>query len=99
MFNVHFALGVGNEAAHLDNAITSAVKDLFEKAELRAEVWGLRRDYVQLTYADGWQRPIQRRGQKSVKKLVEVSKKYDPDGVFQKQVRGGFKLTEEDEGL
>ncbi|PIA90436.1 Bifunctional solanapyrone synthase [Cercospora beticola] len=95
MFNVHFALGVGNETAHLDHAITSAVKALFEKAEEVASSWGLQRDYVQMTYADGWQKPIERRGEKVVREMIEISKKYDPEQMFQKQVRGGFKLTME----
>lgn len=96
MFNVHFALGVGNEATHLDDAITSAVKALFEKAEETASSWELQRDYLQMTYADGWQKPIQRRGKKVVKEMIEVSEKYDLVGMFQKQVRGGFKLIVED---
>ncbi|KAI5369173.1 putative FAD-binding domain, PCMH-type, FAD-binding, type PCMH, subdomain 2 [Septoria linicola] len=93
MFNVHLALGVGNEAAHLDDAITNAVKTLFERAEAQAEEWGLRRDYLPMTYADSWQRPIQRRGKKVVQELMEVGLKYDADGMFQRQVRGGFKLV------
>lgn len=93
MFNVHLALGVGNEAAHLDDAITNAVKILFEKAEAKAEEWKLRRDYVPMTYADSWQRPMQRRGKEVIQELLEVSQKYDADGVFQRQVRGGFKLV------
>lgn len=95
MFNVHFALGVGNEAAHLDNAITSAVKALFEEAEEIARSWGMQRNYVQMTYADGWQKPIKRRGEKVVREMIKISKKYDPEQMFQKQVRGGFKLTME----
>lgn len=92
MFNIHLALGVGDEAAHLDDAMTNAVKTLFEKAEERAEEWGLRRPYVPLTYADGWQRPLHRRGEEVLEDMMKVSKKYDPGEMFQKQVRGGFKL-------
>lgn len=92
MFNVHLALGVGNEAAHLDDAMTNAVKKLFELAEEKAEELGLRRDYVPLTYADAWQKPIQRRDNAAIEELLEISKRYDPEGMFQKQVQGGFKL-------
>lgn len=48
--------------------------------------------YVYLPYAGAWQRPIRGYGEKNVRFMREVSKRYDPDGVFQKWVPGGFKL-------
>lgn len=46
--------------------------------------------FVYLNYAGGRQDPIGSYGTK--KQLQEVSKKYDPEGVFQTLVPGGFKL-------
>lgn len=49
-------------------------------------------DYLYLNYADGLQDPIAAYGKDSVKFLQEVSRKYDSTGVFQKAVKGGFKI-------
>lgn len=51
---------------------------------------GLFEPFVYLNYAGGRQDPIGSYGTKQ--QLQKVSKKYDPKGVFQKQVPGGFKL-------
>lgn len=45
-----------------------------------------------LNYAAEWQDPIAGYGRAEKKRLQEVSKKYDPAGIFQKAVPGGFKL-------
>jgi hypothetical protein len=51
---------------------------------------GLLERFVYLNYAGRRQDPIGSYGTKD--QLRKVSKKYDPNGVFQKQVPGGFKL-------
>ena len=48
--------------------------------------------YLYLNYAASFQDPIAGYGNASVSMLQAVSKKYDPDQLFQKQVPGGFKL-------
>ena len=45
-----------------------------------------------LNYADTVQNPIGSYGPENIKKLQDASSKYDPDGVFQKGVPGGWKL-------
>ncbi|KAI0973116.1 hypothetical protein F4678DRAFT_427972 [Xylaria arbuscula] len=45
-----------------------------------------------LNYASPWQGVIRGYGTESIKRMKEVSKKYDPRGIFQKKVPGGFKL-------
>ncbi|KAK3659757.1 hypothetical protein LTR56_001121 [Elasticomyces elasticus] len=55
---------------------------------------GLFNEYLYLNYAAPWQRPIAGYGAASVANLKAVSKKYDPKGVFQVQVPGGFKLSD-----
>jgi hypothetical protein len=92
MFNVHFALGVDEEERYRDSVIQDIVRKLFAAAEKRATELGLRRDFVPLTYADGWQDPIGRRSEMSKKELAAICRKYDPRRVFQTQVPGGFKL-------
>jgi hypothetical protein len=49
-------------------------------------------DYLYLNYADRFQDPIAAYGEESVRFLQGVSRKYDGSGVFQKAVKGGFKI-------
>ncbi|KAF2864779.1 hypothetical protein BDV95DRAFT_632739 [Massariosphaeria phaeospora] len=53
---------------------------------------GLFNEWVYLNYAALWQDPIRKYGDANVGFLREVSRKYDPSGVFQRGVPGGFKL-------
>jgi FAD/FMN-containing dehydrogenase len=50
-------------------------------------------EYKYLNYASPWQEVIQSYGARNVEKMRNVSKKYDPRGIFQKKVPGGFKLV------
>lgn len=45
-----------------------------------------------VNYADPSQNPLKSYGKKNIEFLKEVSKKYDPTGVFQKMVPSGFRL-------
>lgn len=49
-------------------------------------------DFLYLNYADISQQVLQSWGSSNVDKLKAASKKYDPSGVFQTQVPGGFKI-------
>ena len=49
-------------------------------------------DWVYLNYASQWQDPISGYGQEEVAFMQSVSREYDPRGIFQKAVPGGFKL-------
>jgi hypothetical protein len=60
-------------------------------AEIAVEM-GLLHEFQYLNYADPSQDPIGSYGEENASFLREVSKKYDPRGVFQRQVPGGFKL-------
>ena len=53
---------------------------------------GLLHEFEYLNYADSSQDPIASYGADNVERLRATSRKYDPHGVFQKQVPGGFKL-------
>lgn len=54
---------------------------------------GTDKPYIYLNYAYPGQDPIKGYGQEGVKLLREASKKYDPKGVFQNLVPGGFKVS------
>jgi hypothetical protein len=75
-----------------DDTITTAVTDLFTKFDAYAASQKGLDSFTYLNYAYETQNPIQGYGASNVKKLQAVSKKYDPSGVFQKLVPGGFKL-------
>ncbi|KAL9622208.1 MAG: hypothetical protein Q9160_003391 [Pyrenula sp. 1 TL-2023] len=92
MFFIHWAMSVDDEAAEHDEAMRAATKKVMEKANLRAEELGVRRQWLALTYADSWQDPLGSYGEESVREMWEVSRAYDPERVFQRQVPGGFKL-------
>jgi hypothetical protein len=55
---------------------------------------GLYIPYQYLNYADSSQDPIGSYGPESKARLQAVSKRYDPDALFQRAVPGGFKLFE-----
>ena len=95
MFFIHWALSVDGSEAHMDTALREATKDTFAQANQRAEDLGFKRYYLALTYADVWQDPIGSYGAESMKDMIGVSREYDPSGVFQRQVPGGFKLPVE----
>lgn len=57
-----------------------------------AKDMGIYNEWVYLNYASQWQDPIHRYGDAEVAFMKSVSKQYDPQGIFQKAVPGGFKL-------
>lgn len=48
-----------------------------------------------LNYCADWQRPFEGYGEENKQFLQEMSKKYDPEGLFQRGCPGGFKLDDE----
>lgn len=50
-------------------------------------------EYVALNYADASQNPLRSYGEKNVEFPRKVAKKYDPNGVFQRRIPGGFKIS------
>jgi hypothetical protein len=68
------------------------VKKFIAQTEQAGEKMGLLSPYIYLNYAATWQDPLDGYGAAVKSELWEVSEKYDPEGVFQKQVPGGFKL-------
>lgn len=50
-------------------------------------------EYVYLNYASKNQNPLRGYGSDNLRKLRRIAEQYDPEGVFQKLVPGGFKLA------
>ncbi|KAI1657731.1 FAD-binding domain-containing protein [Daldinia decipiens] len=49
--------------------------------------------FLYLNYCDGSQNPFSTYGEENIKKMKEASAKYDPTGIFQARVPGGFKIS------
>jgi hypothetical protein len=50
-------------------------------------------EFIYLDYAYKYQHPLRGYGSENLEKLRRVAKIYDPNGVFQTMVPGGFKLS------
>ena len=79
------------DSAH-DEALHKAADDTI--AEIKAASVESLTDnpYIYLNYAGEFQDPLGGYGLENVKKMKKLSRKYDPKGVFQKLVPGGWKL-------
>ncbi|KAL8649135.1 MAG: hypothetical protein Q9210_004582 [Variospora velana] len=75
-----------------DDLINSAARKIWQQADELAVQVGLVREWVYLNYAAEDQDPLGSYGKKNLGKLREASRKYDPTGLFQTGVPGGFKL-------
>jgi hypothetical protein len=73
--------------------VRAKVKEILRKISAVAKGSGLLRDFVYANYAGIWQEPVESYGAGNNAFLRTVAKKYDPHGVFQCQVPGGFKLN------
>jgi len=58
-----------------------------------AEEKGTAVDYLYLNYADKDQDPLSGYGQEKVEFMKAVAEKYDPEGVYQNLMPGGFKIS------
>jgi hypothetical protein len=75
-----------------DALVYAQAKELFAQVDAKAKELGVYHSYIYLNYAAPWQDPISGYGADPKRQLQETSKLYDPTGVFQKNVPGGFKL-------
>lgn len=89
---VHLAVATDDEERSSDDLVENTVQKFVEDAGKKAKSLGVHRSYLQGTYADSWQNPLERRSAGTLEELWATAKKYDPGQVFQTQVPGGFKL-------
>lgn len=75
-----------------DEIIFSTMNSVLESIKAESVAKKTSVDYIFMNYAASFQDPISSYGAENKRKLQEVSKKYDPEGLFQKNVPGGFKL-------
>lgn len=87
---VLFTVNWGN--ARDDERVSSITRSTLESIEAFADKNGTGHRYRYLNYCADWQRPFEGYGMENWERLKRVSRKYDPDGMFQKGCSGGFKL-------
>lgn len=75
-----------------DEKIVGTFRKVIETIDQDAASRGTAVPFKYMNYAWDFQDPISSYGEENKAFLQEVSKKYDPEGVFQKGVPGGFKL-------
>lgn len=75
-----------------DEKIVNTFQKVIEEIDRDAAARGTAVPFKYMNYAWGFQDPIASYGQENKAFLQKVSRAYDPDGLFQKGVPGGFKL-------
>ncbi|KAH0606251.1 uncharacterized protein H6S33_003912 [Morchella sextelata] len=75
-----------------DATVKAVAEDVIGQARELAKARGLFNPYIYLNYADPDAEVIEGYGAANVKTLQTAKKKWDPENVFSKLVKGGFKV-------
>ncbi|KEY71816.1 hypothetical protein S7711_09025 [Stachybotrys chartarum IBT 7711] len=75
-----------------DALVNKVMKDTVRRAEAAAMANGAYHRYKFPNYCAEWQDPMAAYGEQNLEFLQGVSRRYDPEGLFQKGCLGGFKL-------
>lgn len=78
-------------AANATQGLTKTLEKFVGLFDGLAEDEGVRSEWLYLNFAAKFQDPIKGYGRETLGKLRSVSKRYDPEGFFQRRT-GGFKL-------
>lgn len=76
-----------------DDKLIDTFQKLLNDIDQDAQSRGTAAPFKYLSYAHSFQDPIASYGSDNMEKLQQVSKKFDPEGLFQKGAIGGFKLA------
>lgn len=76
-----------------DELFISLGKMLTDGIQDFAEEKGTAVDYLYLNYADKDQDPLSGYGQEKVELMKSVAEKFDSEGVYQRLMPGGFKIS------
>ncbi|ESZ90047.1 FAD binding domain-containing protein [Sclerotinia borealis F-4128] len=75
-----------------DELVQTITRRSIEEIEIIASKNGTGHHWRYLNYCAKWQRSFESYGEENLRFLQEVSRSYDPEGLFQKGCVGGFKL-------
>ncbi|KAH8724638.1 hypothetical protein GQ44DRAFT_727706 [Phaeosphaeriaceae sp. PMI808] len=81
------------KGAQQNTLFKAAGADLVKQISYYAKSIGANNSYLYLGYADGAQGRVTSYGMDNVQKMKTAGEKYDPSGVFQNLVSGGFKIS------
>ncbi|KAH0538564.1 hypothetical protein FGG08_004852 [Glutinoglossum americanum] len=96
--NIVLDINIQWPLAEHDQLITNLIHTAVSQINALAKSMDLFNDYIYLNYAFQDQDPIASYGEGNLEELRRVSREVDPEGVFQRLVKGGFKLWREEEG-
>ncbi|KAJ4386786.1 hypothetical protein N0V93_009684 [Gnomoniopsis smithogilvyi] len=80
--------------AQYDGIMYNATQTWYQRVDAVARALHTNDDFLYLNFAGGFQNPLASYGNGSLDFLRGVAQKYDPAGIFQRLVPGGFKLTD-----
>ncbi|KXJ87468.1 hypothetical protein Micbo1qcDRAFT_167474 [Microdochium bolleyi] len=83
------------DARH-DKLVEEVFREAIAEVEKASAELGSAHRYRFTNYASEWQRPLEGYGEENLQFMREVSRRYDPKGLFQTGCLGGFKLGRED---
>ncbi|KAL8818903.1 MAG: hypothetical protein Q9223_002563 [Gallowayella weberi] len=75
-----------------DDLVHRTTRDIIDEIDEFADVQGTSDPYRYLNDCASWQNPFDGYGAENKRFLQQMSKIYDPDGLFQRACSGGFKL-------
>jgi FAD/FMN-containing dehydrogenase len=75
-----------------DAAILAFFSSIIKTVKAEAQAKGLDNEYIYMNYASQFEDPISSYGKQNVDRLRRISRKYDPQQVFQELHPGHFKL-------
>ncbi|KAF7924981.1 uncharacterized protein EAE98_007069 [Botrytis deweyae] len=75
-----------------DQKFTDAAYATVDEINAVAGTLGVTNPFIYLNYAGQKQNPLAGYGEGNMEKMRTLSRKYDPQGTFQKLVKGGFKI-------
>ncbi|KAH7311326.1 hypothetical protein B0I35DRAFT_481303 [Stachybotrys elegans] len=89
---INWQINIGVNSAENATALLPLLEQMYHKVDAYATSLDANWDWVYLNYAFGTQDPIRSTGPETIKRLKAISRKYDPEGAFQKLRAAGFKI-------
>jgi hypothetical protein len=77
-----------------DPLLTQAIEIYFSQIDTLSKSLGLYNEFSYFNYAYKDQKVMKGYGKENLQRMKSVSKQFDPEGVFQRLVPGGFKLDD-----
>ncbi|KAI1387737.1 FAD-binding domain-containing protein [Hypoxylon trugodes] len=76
-----------------DEAVLTTSTRILSRIQTLTRQRGLEHPFLYMNYASQFQDPLSSYGTENKARLIEISKKYDPEGIFQKLSPGHFKFN------